>query len=156
MTKIIIILLLGVFFLVPTVFAQNEATDAASVKYEVVNPDSILYPLKRTWERMVLMFQFTENGRKEYMQQLIEIRFKELVYVANNKKLAEFEEASSRYNSMIGEYTEKFSNTKDKVGESAKKYSSILGQLKEQYNADFAYWSFLKSSQETAQGLENN
>lgn len=156
MKKILLVIFIGLLLIVPTTFAEQESTNSATVDYEAVNPDSFFYPLKRTWERMYLMFQFTENGRKEYMQKLIDIRFKELVYIANNKKLSEFETASSRYNTVIGEYTDKFSNTKDKVGDSARKYSSILGQLKEQYNSDFAYWSFLKSSQETTQGLENN
>ena len=159
MKKVLTALILLLLLVIPSIsYAQSEASPSAEVKveYESINPDSIFYPLKRTWEKFYLMIQFTENGRKEYMQKLIDIRFKELVYIAKNQKLSEFKQASSRYNSVIGEYTGKFSNTKDKIGQSAKSYSNILGELRKQYDSDFAYWSFLKSSQETSQELENN
>jgi hypothetical protein len=139
-------------------FAQEQATQAAEIKvsYEKINPDSRIYPLKRAWEKLMLSLSFSEGQKKQYMQKLVETRFKELVYVADKKKLHEFEKASSRYNTMIGEYIQKYSDTKKDMGESAKNYQQILGELRKQYESDFAYWSFLKSSQETTQKLETN
>lgn len=160
MKNLIFCILLSVFIFVgtPETFAQNNATDSAEivVNYEKINPDSYFYPIKRLWENIILSFSFTEEGKRSYMQELVENRFKELVYIANNKKLAEFEEASSRYNSLIGSYVEKYSNTKKEMGECSKNYQKILGELRKQYDTDFAYWSFLKSSQETTQKLDAN
>lgn len=139
-------------------FAQNEASSesAQNVKYESINPDSFFYPFKRLWEKIGFNLSFSEDQKREYMQKLLDTRFKELVYVAKEKKYSEFEQASSRYNTLIGEYIQKYSDKKKAVEESAGSYEKILGELKKQYESDYAYWSFLKSSQETTQNLESN
>lgn len=151
--KILIIFLLFLIYLInPNIaFGQNEATNTAEIKvnYESINPDSILYPMKRLWEKTEEKLPWTD--RKKFLESQLDRRFKELYYVAKEKKLSQFEIATNRFNTSIGQLND-VKNTDLNLKERAKNYQISLKNLKTTYE-EFAYTNLLQQAEESLGGL---
>lgn len=109
MTILLFILLL----LYGGAFAQNgeerpPRQQPIQIEYEKVNPsDGFNYGLKRFKEKLYLIFLFYSKDQKiGYYSELTARRLAELKYVVENKDMANFENATTRYFVIVGQFTE--------------------------------------------------
>lgn len=124
----------------------SASSGPSGISYETVNPDSIFYPLKRQWEKINLDFFYRDGeGKDNYYKQLLEVRYKELVYVAENKKLSQFEQAGSRYNTTAGFLIDSYSAKDEALKKKLDNYQKTFETLGQNYE-EFAYRSLLKQA----------
>jgi hypothetical protein len=119
--------------------------------YEKINPSSgYKYSIKRLKEKLTLMISSVSKGRKaQVYKKLANTRLAELKQVVENKDMANFENATKRYYTRVGQYVEYITAKKqDKYKEEArvllKDHEKVLAPLKEKFNDTTAEWRFLK------------
>lgn len=117
-------------------------------QYESVNPNSLLYHLKRLGEEITLFFLFDTDRRKKYNTHLLTIRFKELIYIINFRKTGFLDETISRYNVFVGK-VKNYYESKEKIN----KYIVILEKLRDMYPANSAYWLYIQQAIDSTKNL---
>jgi len=145
--KTLSIFLLALFasFLLLNLTPKVQANESLeNVEYEKINPGNVFYPLKRLSEKTRKKFTSGE-GRKEFMYTLLERRYKELIYLAKNKKLGQMETSTSRFMTQLGEILDTNSvliERKELINE----YRGVLMKARDLYESNSAYWLFLQQS----------
>lgn len=71
------------------------------LNYEKINPDSIIYPIKRLTENVWLKVKGS-GARSELLAYYTDRRLREMVYMFDKGKTGFFVEVVSRYNSFVG------------------------------------------------------
>ena len=69
-----------------TYLSNTELNLLGITSYENINPNLLVYPLKRVTEEIKFNLLFSKEQKKEYVYDLYEIRLRELVFIINNKK----------------------------------------------------------------------
>lgn len=131
-------------------FAPQISAQEDSIQYEAVNPkDGLKYGIKRLQEKITLtLLSFSANKKADYYNQISNSRLAELKYIVDNKDEDNFEVATKRYFTTIGQYTE-FLNTKkldEKKVEAIKtfdKHKPILEKMRDSYEQTRAQWRFI-------------
>ncbi|MFH1827141.1 MAG: hypothetical protein ABH812_01750 [bacterium] len=102
--KIKIYILIAIFFFsfgLTLVGAQGS-----DIQFEKINPQQKLhYGLKRVKEKIIMAFCLTGKQKINYSLKLVDIRFRELIYVIENKDISQIEKVSQRYAATIGRLT---------------------------------------------------
>lgn len=127
------------------------ASDDTSIRYESINPNnSFKYGMKRLKEKiMMAVYSPFANKKADYYLELSNSRLAELKYVIDNKDQDNFELATKRYFTTIGQYSE-FLNSKnlqDKKSqalEGLKNHTSVLESLKNTFDSRTAQWRFVQ------------
>lgn len=152
----LIILFLSVLSINSSKIFAQDATPAASLPYQSVNPnDSLKFSWKRLQEKLSLMLLFYSKPKKaEYLGKLSEIRLAELKFVIENNQVSFLESSSVRYASSIGDYAdfiiinnltdEKNNSTKILVDE-----MTIIQNLEKKFDDTTAEWRFIKQDADT-------
>ena len=132
-------------FLIFPVFGSEEP-----FKYESINPDSLIYPLKRITEKVKFILVSGDRNRSKYNFELLNTRFNELVYIVNYKKGGFLQETVSRYNSLVGQIKKQgFVKDQDKI----QKYTNILETLRDKHPANSASWLLLQQAIDTTKSI---
>lgn len=131
---------------------ESELNSFGFTKYERVNPNLLIYPLKRIAEEIRLHSLFNKEKRKEYMFNLYEIRLKELVYIINNKKEGFINFAADRYNSFVGRIKKDHPLDDDRKLK-FQKYIKLLKRLRDIYPANSLHWIKLQETIDTTNSL---
>lgn len=149
-----LIFILFFFTLVPITFAQDASFSAKTnqINYESINPDSLFYPFKRGFEKIWGILPFVD--KKNFLKDQYNRRFKELEYIAKEKKLSQFEETTSRYITSIGELKNQEMDISD-IKSNVSSYKEILKNLQGDFNNEFAYVNLLKQAEESTDQLQN-
>ncbi len=124
-----------------TVFLNPDELQALSFRgYENVNPNSLIYPIKRLQEELALRLTFKRDDQDKYRYNLLEKRFGELVYIANYDKTSFLFETTDRYNSFVGQLNKdllaKDHNQKTKILSMIK----TLERLRDRYHSGSPNW----------------
>lgn len=146
---LVIVMLMGILKLVPvaSTFAQDSATESAKIKVESVNPGSFLYPVKRFFENIQLNYLSGGKDKKaKTMSNMLDTRFKELVYVSKNKRVDDFEKASSRYVTTLQTIAKDYHAEDKDLNKQLASYKPVLEEQLKKYEGDYAYWSFIKQA----------
>lgn len=138
-------------------FAQNgedqlPRQQSIQIKYEKVNPsDGFYYGLKRFKEKLYLTFLFYSKDKKiDYYRELVSRRLAELKYVVENKDMANFENATTRFFVAAGQLTDFLTKngTADQKSEAVKFLSShtlVLEGLRDTFgDQEKAEWRFIQ------------
>lgn len=122
------------------------------VDYEKVNPsDGFNYGRKRFKEKLYLTLLFYSKDKKiGYYSKLVARRLAELKYVVENKDLANFENATTRYFATAGQFTDFLTKngSADQKSEAVKSLSSyifVLEDLRDTFEGqEKAEWRFIQ------------
>ncbi len=130
------------------IFAQENQKNA--IEFEEVNPsDRGEYFIKRFKEKLTLtLLSFLPEKKANYFHKLIKVRFSELVNVAENKDLYNFEKSSQRYYTTVGQTVtyvkDKNFGVKQDILETLNQHEKIIESLLSEFTRDSAPWLFLK------------
>lgn len=131
--------------------SEAELRSLGFTSYEHINPNLLIYPLKRSSEEIKLLF-LPQSQKKEYLYQLFEIRFKELIFIANNKKEGFIFFTADRYNTFVGKIKGSYlldTDTRVKLSKNLK----ILEILRDRYPSNSPYWEKIQQTIDTTRSL---
>ena len=122
-----------------TLVSEEELKSLQFTGYESINPNLLIFPVKRIVENFNLKLKRNKNDKVKYQFLLFDIRFKELVFIINFQKTGFLEETVERYNSFIGDTIlnnkEVWLLQKNQIST----YIIILKSLQDRYNSESAY-----------------
>lgn len=129
--------------------SQFSIVSAAQITFltetELINPNLLIYPLKRLYEEIRLNLLPGKQQKREYFYHLFEVRFRELVYIVNHKKEGFIVFTADRYNSFAGkikkDYPPDSTNSRR-----FKTYLKLLERLRDIYPANSEYWEKLQQT----------
>lgn len=141
---VVILVLFGLFLLVP-------GSVLAAVEYEKVNPvDGFNYGLKRFREKAALIFSLSKEKKANLYFSLTDKRLAELKYTVEKADMANFESATTRYFTTVGQYVEflkskNVSYNKEDVVKKLNEHIPLLEQLRDKFGDQVkAEWRFLQ------------
>ena len=114
----------------------------------------------RGTDRVWAYLKFSKEAKLNYYIKLTDKRFSELLLVAEEKDLSNFEQVSSRYSTYAG-FTQEYLVANQLIGkrdELIKKFErqrERIGQLVDTYEYDSAYWLLLMNNKNTLDVLIN-
>ncbi len=129
---ILAITLLGVLLLavVPSVFAEETSTDTATASENTASvadeleadpgmtPDSPLYGLKTSWERVQVAFTFNQEKKAQLELRLAEKKLLEVKKMAEKGNLKAMERAQLRHDALVEKAQERLSALEEDSDES--------------------------------------
>lgn len=129
----------------------SPESNAMEVAYEKINPNGGFgYVTKRLGEKVKLFFlSFSRENKEGYYAELAGRRLAELKYVIEKEDLNNFEIATIRYSSTVGEWTEfildeKLEERKRSAVEVMTKHLPVVEKLMTKYDGTTAEWRFVK------------
>lgn len=141
-----------IFAAQPAFLKEAELKSLGFTSYEHINPNLLVYPLKRLSEEIKLKLTFNRQKKKEYLYSLYEVRLKELVYIVNNKKEGFIFFTADRYNSFLGRLKKEYPpNTDFKI--KTENYIKLLERLRDIYPANSLNWVKLQQTIDTTRSL---
>jgi len=121
--------------------------------YQNVNPNLLVYPIKKTIEDTKCKLTFNRAQQLECYYDLLDKRFSELVYIVNFKKTGFYNETIERYNTTTGIVKSCSGASLDSKREILSSYIKILEILRDKYPANSAYWMNVQQAIDTTRGL---
>ncbi len=136
-------------------FSSTNLASASSgvptVDYETVNPkDGLSYGTKRLKEKIIMaVYTLFPNKKADYYLKLSNSRLAELKYIVDNNDGENFEVATKRYFTTIGQYSEYLNskNLNDKMlaaKENLKNHGPVLEVLRDTFDPTTAQWRFVQ------------
>lgn len=151
MGKVFIInfLLLILFTFPINTLAQNN-----KLEYPTVTPDSMFYPMKRGWEKLLESIAFSREDKYKRNVEFLDERLDEMNYVVDKGLVSENQRASERYSFYAGSAVDNLIHTKDKEGilQLSSKFvnhKDILGKLRDRYESNSSYWLLVQQNIDT-------
>ena len=147
-TKLLVAILLGfcLFFVVVSNVAYAGKYEELNLPQQKINPDHIVYPAKRLWEKFREKTIRNHESKVNYYESLIEVRLSELAYIAKNKNIGQMQKAGERFSYFSGTLTE-YLLDKEGVDEDKKRlkekfadYKEPLGELRDEFPANSSDW----------------
>ena len=154
-TKMLILSFL-IFLLLPkpVILAETNATIAAEIKDDPVNPGSPYYVFKRIKETFTLNFlTFGEKNKAAYSEELLDTRLRELVHAVKNNNTGYLENVANRYTNQAGIIIEKYLNIDPNIKIQSQKNISILEYLRDNYPANSPYWLMIQYAVDTTKRI---
>lgn len=152
-----LILILGLFLYIsfpnPILASNNTLVPAQELKsvgfdkYESINPNLIIFPIKRSIESLKLKLIFNNEDKIKYEYELLDTRFRELVFIINYKKTGFLREAVNRYNSLAGKLI--LENKNKAPTEKLSTYANVLKTLQDRYDNLSSYRLLIQEAIDT-------
>lgn len=120
-----------------TLITKQELKSSGFGEYESINPNLLIFPLKRISETIGLKLTFYEKSKIQYQYGLLDKRYKELVFIINFQKTGFLRESVDRYDSLLGKLILNHKNEAPK--EKLLIYINVLKNLQDRYNNESAY-----------------
>lgn len=146
--RLLVLLLVTISFALKFSTSIAYAQEEYEVGFETINPGNPLYNVKRIFEKIQIRF----SDSREFKYKLLDRRFKELVFVAKEKRESQIETAASRFMTQVGEIVDTESVSEEK-SEMTAEYKHYLEESRDLYEANSAYWLVLQQSSELANKL---
>ncbi len=147
---VLMVVFLLIFVVNPTYI---NAVDENLLKIPKAIPGTFKYKIGRAWEKVYISFIFSNKGRVEYHNKLLDKRLAELNYLVNNKELSLIEDSSSRFSYQVGVLAEtlEFEESGTRTGTIAKfkDYASFLASLRDEFPANSSNWLFIQQNIDT-------
>lgn len=147
LNKIIFAVALSLYLASPfAVYADNISS---SIKEPLIKPNAGFYYLfKRGYEKILEKFQFSDDSKLNYHQNLTLTRLSELKYVAETKDIGELQKSTERFSYEAGklaQLSEKL-NSKDKasIQNRFKEYKPVLEKLRDLYIYNSSFWRLIQ------------
>lgn len=136
-----------------TLITQQELKLAGFNKYESINPNLLIYPVKQIIEKIKLSLIFNKEDKTKYKYALLDRRFKELVFIINFKKTGFLEEAVNRYNADIGNLIENDKDSSLRYKDKLSNYVIVLKTLQDRYSSISSYRLLIQYAIDTTRRL---
>lgn len=118
---------------------EQELNLAGFTGYESINPNLLIYPIKRIAEKVKLTLLFKKEYKAKYQYALLDKRYRELVFIINFKKTGFLEETVQRYNSQLGNLIANNKNLASNYKNKILIYTKVLKIQQDRYNSISAY-----------------
>ncbi len=146
-SRIIFLIALSLYILLPS--SSYAESISQSIKEPLIKPNGgFYYIVKRGYEKILEKFQFSDNSKLNYRQNLLITRLSELKYVAERKDIGELQQSTERFSyeaGKVGQLAEKLSSSdKTSVQNKFKEYQPVLEQLRDLYVYDSSYWKLIQ------------
>ena len=156
--KLLLALLsLSLTFFLPSIktASAQEQTPAIDIGRELINPGSVLFPIKRLSEKTQLLVFSKIGPSKEnpFILKLLRRRFRELYYVFESNDLENFEKVAIRYNTTIGLIIDKNIDLSPENTDKYDAYFQILSRMKDTYEYGSSYWLLTQQAIELTQQM---
>lgn len=154
---LVLFLSLTLFFFLSSIPVSGKEGDI-TLKEEFINPGSVYYPIKRIWEKFLLIVSFPAKNKTNYEISLLETRLSELNNVVKNKELSELQQSSQRFSYHAGILVDHIiSNNQDKqiIESKFKSYIELLDQLRDKYPANSSFWLLIQQDIDSLNILMN-
>ena len=122
-----------------TLVPEQELKTAGFNKYESINPNLLIFPVKQIIEKIKLTLISNKEDKTKYQYILLDKRFKELVFIINFKKIGFLEETVQRYNSHLGNLIANNKNYASDYKDKISSYTIVLKTLQDRYDSKSAY-----------------
>ncbi len=114
-----------------------------------IQPGMTYYPVKRLFENLMEKFQFTDDTKAKYYEDLLQIRLAELKYIVDKDYLDQVEKSTQRVSYQVGILTDyvvgkKLNNKKQNLVNLYKEDKIILEKLRDKYPFNSSYWMFVQ------------
>lgn len=156
MVQIIICILLSQFFLIfaayPPYLKDDELVEFGITTYEDINPNLLVYPLKRISEEIKLKLLFRREQKQQYIYSLYDKRLRELVYIVNSRKEGFLFFTADRYNSFVGRIKKDYPLSVD-LRINFLVHIKLLERLRDIYPAGSPNWEKLQQTMDTTKSL---
>ena len=136
-----------------TLLNNKELEQIGFVGYEKVNPNQLTFPFKQITEEFISYLKTNEHDKQEYQYDLLDNRFRELVYIINFQKTSFLPEVVARYNEQVGVIKSSYISDEKDTKDNLKKYFEILGFLRDRYPANSTYWMNIQQAVDTTESL---
>ena len=136
--------------LIPLLVFSNQTPVVGQL--EQINPNLLIYPLKRTYEELKLFSLPSKEKKQEYFYQLYEVRFRELVYIVKNRKEGFIFFTADRYNTFVGKIKQYYPLDDTKKAQFQKKIK-LLEALRDMYPSNSPSWEKLQQTMDTTKSL---
>ena len=147
------VLFLGV---IPSAYAD---TDGVELPTQRILPGTLLYNVKRVWEKTREKLVFSDEGKASYHHDLLKKRLYELEY-ATESSMAEVADASLRASYEAGRVVELLEQIGDEdkskdFREALLLYGKILPPWRDRFPANSAYWLWVQQTIDSFNILAN-
>ena len=114
-----------------------------------LQPGMTYYPVKRLFENLMEKFQFTNENKEKYYEDLLQKRLAELKYVVDKDYLDQVEKSTQRVSYQVGTLTDyvvgkKLNNKKQSLVDLYKEDKIILEKLRDKYPANSSFWMLVQ------------
>lgn len=157
---IFLLILVASFNISPQVLAGNPAISEQELRtlgfkeYETINPNRLIYPLKRFYETLKLFPVKDPQKKAELSAQLLDSRINELVYIANFKKTGFLEETTGRYNALANKLIVlEYNKINPNFKKTAQTHILILEKIRDIYPANSEPWIIIQYTIDTVKKL---
>ncbi|KKR39601.1 MAG: hypothetical protein UT72_C0005G0017 [Candidatus Woesebacteria bacterium GW2011_GWB1_40_101] len=140
------------FFFLLIYALYSNFSFSRTFRFELINPDSKFYEVKRFGEkvRLSLITKFSGSG-SEYLSILLDRRFREILYLVAKNQLGELENSLARYNTTAGILLE---IPKEKRGiKNIETYKLEFARIRDLFPANSSFWLFTQSALDTTNRL---
>ena len=120
-----------------TLITKQELKSSGFGEYESINPNLLIFPFKRISETVGLGLTFDKKSKIQCQYNLLNKRYKELVFIINFQKTGFLRESVNRYNSLLGKLI--LISKDDAPKEKLPIYINVLKNLQDRYNNESAY-----------------
>lgn len=136
-----------------TLITEQELKLAGFNKYESINPNLLIFPIKQIIEKIKLSLIFNKEDKTKYQYTLLDKRLNELVYIINYKKTSFLEEAVNRYNVDIGNLIENNKDSSLRYKDKLSNYVAVLKTLQDRYSSISSYRLLIQYAIDTTRRL---
>lgn len=120
-----------------TLITEQELKSSGFGEYESINPNLLVFPIKRILETISLKLSLDKKSKIKYQYDLLDKRYRELVFIINYQKTGFLRESVDRYDSLLGKLISKYKDQAPK--EKISIYINVLKNLQDRYNNESAY-----------------
>lgn len=148
--KILLTLFLTISLLL--VFKQSTlAEDNISLDPQRINPDSVMFNVKRLYEKVRIKLHFSNKGKAKYHFHLLENRISELTYLADNEIIDPIEDATYRVSYEAGRAAELLEDSdddelKERLAKQYDLYANYLVSIRDNYELHSGYWRLVQQN----------
>ena len=143
--------LLAILFCFVTPSIVNAQQKLLEVREEKVNPeDGLGFIAKRLGEKIKLIIYSPVSKKKEGLyKNIAEKRLAELKHVVDKSDMANFEKATTRYSTTIGDWSEyinkkNLTTQKQQAIDILNEQTPVIKTLMDKFDSNTAEWRFLK------------
>lgn len=148
MIKKTLLLIIFIIVILTPVLAEAQNTAVKEIRE--------MSTIGRLQEKIALFFKFSSKDKARYQKELIEKRFAELQYIIDNGQGDLIEEASSRYATYVGKFSDyllakKLAEEKEEYLKILASHSPVLENLRDYFPSNSGFWLLLQHDINTVQ-----
>lgn len=143
------VILFIIIFILLTNLSLVYGQQGINLPSVLIQPSMTYYPVKRLFENLMEKFQFTNENKEKYYEDLSQKRLAELKYVIDRDYLDQVEKSTQRVSYQVGILTDyvvgkKLNNKKQNLVNLYKEDKIILEKLRDKYPSNSSYWMLVQ------------